>query len=81
MLQRLEVELTERGQEEMVYYALEKRGSILREVTIDLEENQEENLWAWKSKAVLMADMMERISEISPTGEFLQITLAWKPHC
>ena len=71
MLQRLEVELTEKCHEEMVYYALEKRGSILREVTIDLEKNQEDNLWAWKSKAILMADMMENISEFSPTGELI----------
>ena len=69
MLQRLEVELTEKGQEEMVYYALEKRGRILREVTIDLDKNQEDNLWTWKSRAILIADMMQRISELSPTGE------------
>ena len=80
MLQRLEVELTEKGQEEMVYYALEKRGNILREVTIDLDKNQEENLWAWKSKAILMADMMERISEISPKGDFIRFMIGKQPH-
>ena len=69
MLQRLEVELTEKCHEEMVYYALEKRGRILREVTIDLDKNQEDNLWTWKSRAILIADMMQRISELSPTGE------------
>ena len=34
MLQRLEVELTGKGQEEMVYYALERRGNVLKELTI-----------------------------------------------
>ena len=74
-LQRLEIELTEKGQEEMVYYALERRGSSLRELTIDLDKNHEDNLLTSGSKAILMADIMLRISELGPTGEFTHMTL------
>ena len=67
-LQRLEIELTEKGQEEMVYHTLERKGSMLQELTIDLDKNHEDNLWISSSKAILMADMMRRISELSPTA-------------
>ena len=69
MLRRLEVELTDKGQEEMVYYALEKRGSVLGEVTVDLDKNHDKFLTSRKQdKAILMVDVMQGISELSPTA-------------